>query len=184
MVAWSNPQVVGSSGGLDIVADLGDGLGHDALVDIQLLTDYATVHPPGYPFREDPGEHGSGDVLWLLKPEADALVVAGIAVYAGTIATEVPVNVDQPYASGPDGSTNAHPGDTVSVTNGNWDNKPNTYLYQWKRRTGANINVLPDATTATYVPANQDKGKSVFCTVLAVNEVGEAAVDSNNVAVF
>jgi hypothetical protein len=183
MPAWSNPQPVGVSGGMTVIADLGNGLGHDALVDVQLIRDYATHHPPGYPFREDPGAHGSGDVLWLLKPEADALVAQGVAVYAGSIASAPPVNVDLPYASGPDGSANAGVGDTVTVTTGNWENKPNSYAYQWKRRTGANVNALPDATEASYVPVKQDKAKPVFCSVMAINEVGEAAADSNDVHV-
>jgi hypothetical protein len=183
-MTWSNPQPVGLSGGLVIVADLGQGLGHDALVSVQLLREYETHHPPGYPFRDDAGAHGPGDVISLIKPEADALVAAGVAVIAGTIALEPPVNTAIPYACGTDGGLNADVGETVSVTKGEWTNRPNSYEYQWKRATGSNINVLPDATGPTYVPVMQDKSKSIFCTVVAINEAGAAAVDSNYVHVL
>jgi hypothetical protein len=52
MPAWSNPQTLGTFAGEPIVADLGEGLGRDALVTVRLTKDYATHHPPpGYPFR-------------------------------------------------------------------------------------------------------------------------------------
>lgn len=176
MTSWSNPQPVGTSGGLTIIADLGDGLGHAALVAVQLVKDYATHHPPGYPFRDDPGEHGPGDVMWLLKPEADAMVAAGIAVYAGSIATEPPINVDAPYVSG-----SGIVGEPLTCTMGNWENKPNSYAYLWKKWQAGSVVALPGAYEATYVPTNQDDNKDVFCTVLATNEVGEAIADSNTV---
>jgi hypothetical protein len=47
-----------------------------------LTKDYATHHPPGYPFR---AAHDApvvaGTVIDLIKPEADALVAAGAAQY-------------------------------------------------------------------------------------------------------
>ena len=44
MPAWSNPQTVGT--GEPIVADLGEGLGHDALVTVRLTKDYTTTIRP------------------------------------------------------------------------------------------------------------------------------------------
>ena len=78
-MSWSNPQVVGKVAGEEIVAELGDGLGHDVLVTVLLTQDYEPHHPPGYPFRI---AHGvplvpAGFVLELVKPEAAALVAAG-----------------------------------------------------------------------------------------------------------
>ena len=35
-MSWSNPQVVGKVAGEEIVAELGDGLGHDVLVTVLL----------------------------------------------------------------------------------------------------------------------------------------------------
>jgi len=68
--------------GEPIVADLGEGLGHDALVTVRLTKDYATHHPPGYPFRIAHDEPVvAGTVIDLIKPEADALVAAGAAQY-------------------------------------------------------------------------------------------------------
>ena len=84
-MSWSNPQVVGKVAGWEIVAELGDGLGHDVLVTVLLTQDYEPHHPPGYPFRI---AHGvplvpAGVVLELVKPEAAALVAAGAATYGG-----------------------------------------------------------------------------------------------------
>lgn len=80
MPAWSNPQTVGTFAGEPIVADLGEGLGHDALVTVRLTKDYATHHPPGYPFRvAHDAPVVAGTVIDLIKPEADALVAAGAA---------------------------------------------------------------------------------------------------------
>ena len=68
--------------GEPIVADLGEGLGHDALVTVRLTKDYTTHHPPGYPFRIAHDEPVvAGTVIDLIKPEADALVAAGAAQY-------------------------------------------------------------------------------------------------------
>jgi hypothetical protein len=50
-MSWSNSQVVGKVAGREIVAELGDGLGHDVLVTVLLTQDYEPHHPPGYPFR-------------------------------------------------------------------------------------------------------------------------------------
>ena len=87
-MSWSNPQVVGKVAGEEIVAELGDGLGHDVLVTVLLTQDYEPHHPPGYPFRI---AHGvplvpAGVVLELLKPEAAALVAAGAATYGEAVA--------------------------------------------------------------------------------------------------
>ena len=83
-MSWRNPQVVGKVAGVEIVAELGDGLGHDVLVSVLLTQDYEPHHPPGYPFRI---AHGvplvpAGVVLELVKPEAAALVAAGAATMA------------------------------------------------------------------------------------------------------
>jgi hypothetical protein len=184
MTAWSNPQIVGfDAGGNPVIADLGDGLGHDALVGVVLVTGYSTVHPPGYPFREDPGDHVTGDFLSLLKPEADALVAAGLAAYAGVPdepdepPTGPPLVIDAPYCGG-----SGIVGEPLTVTMGNWENKPTDYAYLWKKQVGSTVVSLQE-TSNSYTPTNQDVGKQVFATVAAQNALGTSAVDSNKVTV-
>ena len=137
-MSWSNPQVVGKVAGEEIVAELGDGLGHDVLVTVLLTQDYEPHHPPGYPFRI---AHGvplvpAGVVLELLKPEAAALVAAGAATYgeASPPATEPPANVTAPYCAGPSGGDTEPVGTTLTCTKGTWSNADDVQTaYQWER---------------------------------------------------
>ena len=86
----SNPQMVGAVGGAAIVAELGNGFGTAGTVRVTLTSDYVMVCPPGYPERETPGSGAgafphaitAGTTANFQKPEADALVAAGAAVYA------------------------------------------------------------------------------------------------------
>jgi hypothetical protein len=96
MPAWSNPQTVGTVAGEPIVADLGEGLGHDALVTVRLTKDYATHHPPGYPFRvAHDAPVVAGTVIDLIKPEADALVAAGLSSGTHLKSNSPPPDVSQ-----------------------------------------------------------------------------------------
>ena len=94
-----------------------------------------------------------------------------------------PVNVDVPHAMGPDGSATAIVGDAVTVTMGNWENTPDTYGYQWSRDEDGDITPISGATSSSYVTAVEDDGCAVLCSVLATNVVGQASIDSNEVAV-
>ena len=86
----SNLQTVGTVGGAAIIAELGNGLGTAGIVRVTLTSDYVMVCPPGYPERETPGSGAgsfphtitAGTTANFQKPEADALVAAGSAVYA------------------------------------------------------------------------------------------------------
>jgi hypothetical protein len=76
---------VGTVGGSPIMADLSSGLGPTATV--QLTADYTTEKPAGYPNwpGTQPGTRNgtfaSGSTITMFKPEADALVTAGAAIY-------------------------------------------------------------------------------------------------------
>ena len=98
--------------------------------------------------------------------------------------TEAPIVRDQPYASGPSGEMSALVAETVNVTLGNWENTPDTYEFLWKRRSGGTVNAIAGQTEQTYVATEGDANKSVFCTVLATNVVGQGAVDSNDVTIM
>lgn len=97
--------------------------------------------------------------------------------------TEPPVVVDRPYASGPSGSPSAAVGEVVSCTMGNWENEPSRYAYLWKRRSGEQVQPLESQTGNEYTTTAQDAGKSVFCTLEASNDFGQAYTESNDVAV-
>ena len=83
-----NPRLVrvGTVGETPIMADLSSGLGPTATV--QLLADYTTEKPAGYPGWPGTqsgtrnGTFASGSILTMFAPEAAALVEAGAATYS------------------------------------------------------------------------------------------------------
>lgn len=178
-MAWSNPQLVGAVEGDDLIADLGDGLGPDALVTVTLTKPYTPHHPPGYPIRP---QHdvpiAAGSTIALIKPEAAALVAAGAANYGSEPIppqlVDPPVNVIAPYCGG-----SGVVGEELTCTMGTWENEPTGYAYQWK--IGPLGSMIPGATDPAYVPDIDNAGKPVFCTVTASNVAGKASSDSNKV---
>ena len=70
-------------------------------------------------------------------------------------------------------------GQVQTCSTGTWLNSP-TYVYQWRRRSSANI---PSATAATYTLTATDSGYQVECEVTATNGAGSAVTKSNAVTV-
>ena len=183
-MSWSNPQVVGKVAGREIVAELGDGLGHDVLVTVLLTQDYEPHHPPGYPFRTARGVPlvPAGVVLELVKPEAAALVAAGAATYGEEPppATEPPANVTAPYCGGPSGGDTEPVGTTLSCTKGTWSNADDAQTdYQWERDEAA----VPDATSDEYLTSYDDFGCALQCRVRVKTAAGVAKAVSNEIVI-
>jgi hypothetical protein len=97
--------------------------------------------------------------------------------------TAPPVNVDVPYAMGPEGNPSATVGDMVTVTNGNWQNSPDSFQYQWQRRDDTGVSPISGAINSSYSTVAADGGFVVFCSLTAQNAVGQSSVDSNEIAV-
>jgi hypothetical protein len=183
-MSWSNPQVVGKVAGEEIVAELGDGLGHDVLVTVLLIQDYEPHHPPGYPFRIAHGVRlvPAGVVLELVKPEAAALVAAGAATYGGQPPqpTEPPANVTAPYCGGPSGGDTEPVGTTLSCTKGTWSNADDVQTaYQWER----DEETIEGATGDEYTTGNDDEDCALRCWVRVKNAAGAARAVSNEVTI-
>jgi hypothetical protein len=66
-------------------------------------------------------------------------------------------------------------GSTLTSTTGTWTNSPTTFRYQWNR----NGQSIIGATNATYVVGAKDLGKSITCTVRAINPAGTGYATSN-----
>ena len=165
-MSWSNPQIVGKVAGQEIVAELGDGLGHDVLVTVLLTQDYEPHHPPGYPFRIARGVPlvPAGVVLDLVKPEAAALVAAGAATYGGQPPqpTEPPANVTAPYCGGPSGGDTEPVGTTLSCTKGTWSDADDVQTaYQWER----DEETIESATGDKYTTGDDDEDCALRCWV-------------------
>jgi hypothetical protein len=90
------------------------------------------------------------------------------------IVADPPVNTVAPVISG---TTTI--GQTLSTTNGTWDNDPDSFTYQWKRD-GSNIG---SATNSTYQLVAADLGTDIICEVTATNEAGSASEDSNTLSI-
>ena len=87
-----------------------------------------------------------------------------------------PLNLDLPAISG-----NRWACQTLTITNGTWDDLGSPiseYTYQWKRN-GVNI---VGAMANTYILVAADGGKTVTCTVTAINMGGGTSVDAVTVS--
>ena len=80
-----------------------------------------------------------------------------------------PVVVDEPYAVQQTGSNIA------TVTMGNWENEPHTYIYQWLRD-GIKIS---GAVLNQYSITSADNGRTLTCIVTAINNGGGSSATSS-----
>ena len=81
-----------------------------------------------------------------------------------------PSNTVAPVISG-----TAERGETLTTTNGTWDNSPTAYSYQWQRD---DINIS-GATSSTYVLVADDDNTNITCVVSATNNYGTRTATSN-----
>lgn len=65
-------------------------------------------------------------------------------------------------------------GNTLTCTQGTWQNAPASYAYQWSN--GAQI---AGATNSTYVTTTTDRQKMMTCAVTATNPSGSSTATSN-----
>lgn len=105
-----------------------------------------------------------GFIGWFVTAFASRSEFA-IDDFGGTPGIPPPVNTAVPTISG-----TTRPGDTLTASNGSWDNSPKSYAYQWKRN-GSNI---PGATRPTYNIKAADQGTKLTVTVTATNANGSA----------
>jgi hypothetical protein len=81
-----------------------------------------------------------------------------------------PVNNIPPFVTG-----SATSGSIISTTNGNWNNSPTSYAYQWKR----NASSITGEINNLYTLTDSDIGANVQVSVTATNLTGSASVLSN-----
>ncbi len=113
---------------------------------------------------------------------AGAVLVAVIASGAASAKSlAAPVNTSQPTISG-----NAAIGQTLTGTNGTWNNSPTSYTYQWVRcgtdgglPDGSDCAYIPGASTTGYVVSSADVGYRLRFRVTASNGDGPQTAASN-----
>ena len=85
----------------------------------------------------------------------------------------------------------SHPseGDTLSVSNGTWDNSPLSYSYQWnscytEARAEGKFKICPPlgATSQTFTPTTSDKNHELYAVVTVTNANGSTSAVSNTSA--
>jgi hypothetical protein len=126
----------------------------------------------------------------LLTKRAAAVALAGAAVVAilvpvGFGAQQVaPANTAEPTISGTPAA-----GQTLTATNGSWDNDPTSFAYQWVRcganggaADGSDCASIGGATTSAYVLSGGDVGSRMRVLVTATNATGSATKASNATA--
>ncbi len=76
-------------------------------------------------------------------------------------------------------------GQTLSASNGSWDNSPTSYAYQWRRcdSSGASCLDISSATASTYALVYADAGSTIRVVVTASNSAGSASATASQTAV-
>jgi hypothetical protein len=95
-----------------------------------------------------------------------------VRLLVGTVAP--PVNTVPPAISGA-----AAVGQTLTCSNGSWDNNPTSFAYQWNQ----DGTPISGATNQTYVVGAGDQGHTLTCTVTATNDGGDTPATSAGLAI-
>jgi hypothetical protein len=98
----------------------------------------------------------------------------------GPVLPPPPANTKPPAISG-----TAEQEDTLSVSNGTWNNSPTGYSYAWEdcNRAGNDCSPIPGATSSSYTLSAADVGGTVVCVVTAGGLGGSTAATSNTTAI-
>jgi hypothetical protein len=83
-----------------------------------------------------------------------------------------PVNIDKPVIN----NTTPTEGQTLTTTNGTWDNSPTSFTYQWSCSGGC----TNPTGTSSYVVDHLDVGKTISVTVTAHNTAGDTPASSDS----
>ena len=135
---------------------------------------------------------GAASSTYLLVPDdvgaTIRVVVTATNPYGPTPATSSetvivgvpPVNSLPPTISGTDLQ-----GQTLTTTDGAWDNSPTSITYQWQRcdTSGANCSDIPSATANAYTLVYADAGSTIDVVVTATNAYGLGSATSTQTAV-
>jgi subtilisin family serine protease len=108
-------------------------------------------------------------------PTFDSELMSIYATYSGSggSGTPAPVNTALPVISG-----TAQAGQTLTASNGSWQNSPTSYAYQWLR-CSSGCSSIGGATAATYQVVSADVGATLEVKVTATNTGGSASATSN-----
>lgn len=101
-----------------------------------------------------------------------ASISAGVGSVSNDALPKNPINITAPVLSGTFTS-----GNTISCSDGAWENNPYIFTYQWYR----DSIVIIGAETSTYRLGSDDINKMINCLVIAENDFGKGLKFSNSV---
>jgi hypothetical protein len=103
------------------------------------------------------------------------ILLGGLTLVATAAFAAAPVSSTPPTIGG-----TAREGQTLTASNGTWQNDPTAFQYQWQRcdTAGAGCTPVPGAIEKTYLLASADVGHTMRVRVLAVNADGAAPARS------
>jgi subtilase family serine protease len=134
---------------------------------------YAYDHPSEF-FDITGGSNGSCSQTYLCTGVAGYDGPTGMGTPNGVTAPAppaAPVNTAKPVIS----DTTPTEGQTLTTTNGGWDNGPTNFSYLWQCSGGC----TNAATGSSYVVAHGDVGKTIQVTVTAHNTAGDGTGTSD-----
>jgi hypothetical protein len=128
---------------------------------------------------------GTAARIALISAIAALVSLAAVAAMASgdaqAQAQAIPVNTGEPGLSG-----NAVQGQTLTGTDGNWDNSPTSFSYEWRRcgndgglPDASNCPAISGATSKMYVLTASDVGFRIRFRVSAMNGDGTESAASN-----
>jgi hypothetical protein len=168
---------VDGAGDLYITDGDGDGDVSEVTPDGQLtvIAGNGTGGPPTYGVD---ATQSSLDYPWdVASTPAGRLYVtdSGNSTVDLLVPVAAPVNTVAPTTSG-----SATAGQTLTASEGSWNNVPIIYSYQWQDcdSSGSGCTDISGATTSTYTPTASDAGHTLRVLVTAANGAGSTTADS------
>jgi hypothetical protein len=126
----------------------------------------------------------TGDVGFTLRAQVTAVNADGQATATSDATATVAAQSGPPNTSPPTISGTTTVGSTLTASPGTWTGTSITFAYQWLRcdTAGANCSPITNATTTTYVLANEDVGHTLRVAVTATDATGPRTVTSAQTA--
>ena len=119
----------------------------------------------------------AGDLGYFIKAATTASNTGGSSISVYSVVTSQSIDIAPVNATSPAITGTAQTGQTLSVSDGNWDHRPTSFTYQWKRSSTSDgtYSNITNATSASYVVTVGDIGYFIRGVVSGVNTGGSSS---------